>query len=77
VAAIWQQDSNGGRPGIQANEQATSLLVVTVNVGSAPPDPTWTTLDGTFQQQMSPNPNLYRFAPAATPDVWTTFVKTT
>jgi hypothetical protein len=52
-------------------------LVVTVNVGSAPPDPTWTTLDGTFQQQMSPNPNLYRFAPAATPDVWTTFVKTT
>jgi hypothetical protein len=50
VAAIWQQDSNGGRPGIQANEQATSLLVVTVQVGSTPPPPEWHTLSGTFQQ---------------------------
>jgi hypothetical protein len=51
VAAIWQQDSNGGRPGIQANEQATSLLVVTVQVGGViPPPPEWHTLSGTFQQ---------------------------
>jgi hypothetical protein len=50
VAAIWQQDTGAGVPGVlTANEQVTSLLVVTVTVGTntppPPPPPTevWTT----------------------------------
>jgi hypothetical protein len=76
VASLWQQDSGNGGNGFIANEQATGLLVVTVNVGGViPPTPVWETLTGTFQHQVSPNTSLYRFAPTSDPTNWTGFVK--
>lgn len=64
VAAMWQQDTNGGVPGLVANEQATALLVVTVNVGGIipPPPDQW----DTWIVQHNPKTDAFRVGPNAT-----------